>query len=134
MKTHTTETARRKIDPVLPDQGGRSRPVDPPAVHSVREETIRQKAYEFYEKRGKRQGHALDDWLDAEAYLSTRAALTAAPKAENAMATDPVCGMEVYENTAAGTALYQGVVYYFCSRACLGVFEDNPAAYAAMAS
>ncbi len=134
MKPHKTEPARRTIDPVLPDQGGRSMPVNPPAVHDIREATIRRKAYEFYEKRGKRHGHALDDWLDAEAYLSTRAALASGPKTENVMATDPVCGMEVYENTAAGTALYQGVVYYFCSRACLGVFEDNPAGYAAVAS
>jgi len=30
-------------------------------------ERIRVRAYELYEKRGKRDGHALDDWLQAEA-------------------------------------------------------------------
>lgn len=27
---------------------------------------IRKKAYELYEKRGKKPGHSLDDWLEAE--------------------------------------------------------------------
>lgn len=27
---------------------------------------IRKKAYELYEKRGKRPGHAMEDWLEAE--------------------------------------------------------------------
>lgn len=35
-------------------------------------ERIRVKAYELYEKRGKRAGHALDDWLQAEAELTER--------------------------------------------------------------
>lgn len=30
---------------------------------------IRHRAYELYEKQGKREGHALEDWLDAEAEL-----------------------------------------------------------------
>jgi hypothetical protein len=29
-------------------------------------EMIRKKAYELYEKRGKKPGHAMDDWLEAE--------------------------------------------------------------------
>jgi len=29
-------------------------------------EMIRKKAYELYEKRGKKPGHSLDDWLEAE--------------------------------------------------------------------
>jgi hypothetical protein len=33
---------------------------------------IRVKAYELYLKRGKRDGHALDDWLQAEAELTER--------------------------------------------------------------
>ncbi len=35
-----------------------------------REERIRQRAYELYSSRGKSPGHALDDWLQAEAELS----------------------------------------------------------------
>lgn len=29
-------------------------------------EMIRKKAYELFEKRGKKPGHAMDDWLEAE--------------------------------------------------------------------
>jgi hypothetical protein len=42
------------------------------------EERIRVKAYELYEKRGKRDGHALHDWLQAEAELTERKSLRAA--------------------------------------------------------
>jgi Protein of unknown function (DUF2934) len=31
---------------------------------------IRRRAYELYEKRGRTDGHALDDWLQAEADLA----------------------------------------------------------------
>ena len=34
-------------------------------------ERIRPRAYEFYEKRGRGQGHDLDDWLKAEGELSS---------------------------------------------------------------
>ncbi len=56
-----------KSDPVLPGQGGRLMPVDPmDPVHLSREELIRSKAYELYERRGKTDGHAIEDWLQAE--------------------------------------------------------------------
>ena len=42
------------------------------------EERIRVRAYELYEQRGKRDGHALDDWLQAEAELTERKSLRAA--------------------------------------------------------
>jgi hypothetical protein len=42
------------------------------------EETIRIRAYELYEERGKRDGQALDDWLRAEAELNERKSLRAA--------------------------------------------------------
>jgi len=42
------------------------------------EERIRRRAYELYEQRGKREGHALDDWLQAEAELTERKRLRAA--------------------------------------------------------
>jgi P-type Cu+ transporter len=45
------------------------------------------------------------------------------------MFTDPVCGMEVYETMASANICHQGVVYYFCSRACFGAFQDNPEKY-----
>ncbi len=42
------------------------------------EERIRLRAYELYESRGRRDGHALDDWLQAEAELRGQKALRAA--------------------------------------------------------
>lgn len=45
------------------------------------------------------------------------------------MSTDPVCGMEVYESKASGKIDHEGVTYYFCSRACLGAFQDDPGKY-----
>jgi YHS domain-containing protein len=41
------------------------------------------------------------------------------------MKSDPVCGREVYESDAP-TAQNNRVTYFFCSKACLGAFEDNP--------
>ena len=43
--------------------------------------------------------------------------------------TDPVCGMEVDREKAAGTSTYIGAVYYFCSLACKQAFEANPTKY-----
>ncbi|MDA8254289.1 MAG: heavy metal translocating P-type ATPase [Betaproteobacteria bacterium] len=45
--------------------------------------------------------------------------------------TDPVCGMTVEEQAAAGSASYQGVTYSFCSTHCLRRFEADPGAYVA---
>jgi hypothetical protein len=42
------------------------------------EERIRVRAYQLYEQCGKRNGYALDDWLQAEAELTERRALRAA--------------------------------------------------------
>jgi hypothetical protein len=36
------------------------------------EERIRVRAYQLYEQRGKRDGYALDDWLQSEAELTER--------------------------------------------------------------
>lgn len=45
------------------------------------------------------------------------------------MARDPVCGMEVIEEKAAGKSGYRGKNYYFCSLRCKERFEANPKAY-----
>ena len=42
------------------------------------EDQIRLRAYERYERRGRRDGHAVDDWLQAEAELTERRSLRAA--------------------------------------------------------
>jgi Cu+-exporting ATPase len=39
---------------------------------------------------------------------------------------DPVCGMEVDPQKAAGTSTYRGIVYYFCSLRCKEDFDANP--------
>lgn len=45
------------------------------------------------------------------------------------MATDPVCGMTVEPNTAAGSTTHQGQTYWFCSLHCLAEFKADPAKY-----
>ena len=45
------------------------------------------------------------------------------------MATDPVCGMQVDEGTAAGSSVFEGTTYYFCSKGCKAAFEKEPHKY-----
>src|ERR1041385_3090010 len=42
---------------------------------------------------------------------------------------DPVCGMTVDPDHAAGTFEYNGNTYYFCSTHCLHRFRENPEAF-----
>jgi len=43
---------------------------------------------------------------------------------------DPVCGMAVEPETAAGSLTHDGATYHFCSEGCLEAFEADPARYA----
>ena len=43
---------------------------------------------------------------------------------------DPVCGMDVEPDEAAGQSDYQGTTYYFCCNECKHKFDQNPAAFA----
>lgn len=45
------------------------------------------------------------------------------------MHTDPVCGMTVDEESAAGKSEYQGQTYYFCSPGCKVAFDKEPSRY-----
>jgi YHS domain-containing protein len=45
------------------------------------------------------------------------------------MAKDPVCGMDVEEQKAAGKSEYQGRSYFFCSKSCKEKFDQNPEQY-----
>lgn len=45
------------------------------------------------------------------------------------MARDPVCGMEVDENTAKHKTKHMGKTYYFCAAGCKEAFEKNPNKY-----
>lgn len=42
---------------------------------------------------------------------------------------DPVCGMDVSPETAAGSSEYSGMTYLFCSKGCLEKFRSNPDKY-----
>ncbi len=42
---------------------------------------------------------------------------------------DPVCGMTIDADKAAGNVEYQGETYYFCSNSCKEKFEANPAQF-----
>lgn len=46
------------------------------------------------------------------------------------MAKDPVCGMQIDEKKAAGSATHGGRTYYFCSAGCKATFEKAPEKYA----
>ncbi len=45
------------------------------------------------------------------------------------MFTDPVCGMKVSPESAAGKSDYQGQTYYFCSPGCKKSFDQEPQKY-----
>ncbi len=45
------------------------------------------------------------------------------------MAKDPVCGMDVNEETAAGKSEYKGKTYYFCAPGCKATFDKDPEKY-----
>jgi YHS domain-containing protein len=45
------------------------------------------------------------------------------------MVRDPVCGMMIEPNSAAGKSEYQGQTYYFCSTGCKNAFEKEPQRY-----
>ena len=47
-----------------------------------------------------------------------------------AMVKDPVCGMTIDENKAAGKSDYKGKTYYFCASVCKMKFEREPEKYA----
>src|SRR5581483_10926823 len=45
--------------------------------------------------------------------------------------TDPVCGMKVDPDRAAGQSGFAGKTYYFCAIGCKNKFENNPSQYLA---
>jgi len=46
---------------------------------------------------------------------------------------DPVCGMEVLPERAAGSLEHEGTTYYFCSKGCLEKFRAEPSRFVASA-
>ncbi len=51
-----------------------------------------------------------------------------------AMVKDPVCGMEIDSETAAGSSEYEGTTYYFCAEACKHDFDMAPWKFMASAA
>ena len=51
------------------------------------------------------------------------------PASSASAAVDPVCGMKVDRDNAAGSFEYQGHTYYFCSTHCLHRFRENPESF-----
>ncbi len=45
------------------------------------------------------------------------------------MVTDPVCGMQIQKEQAAGQSTHDGQTYYFCSAGCKKKFDANPQQY-----
>ena len=45
---------------------------------------------------------------------------------------DPVCGMEVAQDTAAAAWEYEGTTYLFCSIGCMERFREDPERYIRM--
>ena len=45
------------------------------------------------------------------------------------MAIDPVCKMEVDEDTAKWKSEYKGKTYYFCAPGCKASFDQAPEKY-----
>ena len=43
---------------------------------------------------------------------------------------DPICGMMVEPKYAAGSSVFQGTTYYFCSAGCKRSFDKDPAKHA----
>ena len=60
---------------------------------------------------------------DPEKYLHPAA------KPEPMATIDPVCGMTVDPARAAGSSVYQGKTYHFCSNGCVAKFEADPEKY-----
>jgi Cu+-exporting ATPase len=42
---------------------------------------------------------------------------------------DPVCGMQVNPQNAAGRSAHQGKTFYFCSEDCKKQFDQDPEPY-----
>jgi YHS domain-containing protein len=51
---------------------------------------------------------------------------------EEAVVTDPVCGMTVQPETAAAAWEHEGTTYYFCSVGCLERFREDPPKFLTM--
>ncbi len=66
-------------------------------------------------------------FLMAAGFVFVLSALALQQGAETAK--DPVCGMTIKKATAAATAEYKGMTYYFCNTGCKDAFLKDPEKY-----
>jgi hypothetical protein len=62
-------TARATNAPATPTPKANAPQAAAKATHTPSREEIARRAYEYYERRGRTQGHDLEDWLKAESEL-----------------------------------------------------------------
>ena len=48
---------------------------------------------------------------------------------KSATVVDPVCGMTLRPESAAGMSRLDGLAFYFCSRGCNAKFDADPAGF-----
>lgn len=65
-------------DVSIPGTTGGTTAAGPTKTVEVTQETVARLAYEIWERKGRMEGHYLDDWLEAEAQLTAAARLAAA--------------------------------------------------------
>ncbi len=51
-----------------------------------------------------------------------------------AQVKDPVCGMTIDSNSAAGQSVFKNETYYFCGEKCKSQFDSNPGKYVGSAA
>lgn len=129
-----TETATKYIDPIC---GMTVSPETAAAKHEHNGETFyfcdvgckNKFVSQLKEKNGVQQPngfvhiHSRSEMKKADSHCCMTAA---APQGEF---VDPVCGMSVAAETAAGRYEFEGETYYFCSQGCLNKFRQNPQSF-----
>jgi len=66
--------------------------------------------------------------IDTETKATARQMMMS-PRGGEAMATDPVCHMDVDPKKAAAQSSYKGEVIYFCAIGCKTKFDADPGRY-----
>ena len=67
--------------------------------------------------------------VDPQSRVSQESEITMKRKSTPKLVTDPVCDMEFSADKAVATLKFNHQTYYFCSAACLKLFEADPLAY-----
>ena len=84
----STATSRKPARPQVVDLTDAALELPAPAPHELiegpsREDLIRRRAYDLYERNGRVDGHALNDWLTAEAEVGRQVMEGTSPMEES---------------------------------------------------